>query len=63
VVASTRMASADSEEVTLTPPPLALRAPVSARVRKNLYFFDDCRRTISLIQIGAKGEVHPLDTG
>jgi hypothetical protein len=28
-----------------------------------LYFGDEFRRTISLIQIGAKGEVHPFDTG
>ena len=26
-------------------------------------FVQPCRLTISLIQIGAKGEVHPLDTG
>jgi len=27
------------------------------------YFVEDCPRTISLIQIGANGEVHPLETG
>ena len=30
---------------------------------KDRYVVEDFRRTISLIQIGAKGEVHPLETG
>ena len=36
---------------------------VSPLFVKDRYFVEDFRRTISLIQIGAKGEVHPLETG
>ena len=47
-------------------PPLVMPAPVKCNTllsRDPAVFVQPCRLTMALIQMGAKGEVQPLDTG
>lgn len=42
---------------------LSIKTIVTAETQRALRFYAPWRRTISLIQLGAKGEVQPLETG
>ena len=60
--ASAWSASSNKVSWVIVGPPGPLQRQFDAD-HTNYSRVSDCRRTISLIQIGAKGEVHPLETG